>query len=231
MMNDPTESPGEVRGEVKIVRRARVAEIAKRAGVGTATVDRVLNERPHVSPATRQRVLQAKAAIETGARIAARPRLWRLKVFLPHDAGSSTEYLGTCLQAVGAEGNATVECVYTKKMEPAVLARKLRACVGQRIDAIAFQALEDPRVRDAVEYLAARGNPERHAPVRARQLRAGRLRGHRQPRRREDGRVPARADGPAAGVGSRPSGAGSSTEPTRIARWVSAHRSGATSPT
>ena len=159
MMNDQTTPPGEARGEVKIVRRARVAEIAKRAGVGTATVDRVLNERPHVSPATRQRVLQAKAAIETGARITARPRPWRLKVFLPHDAGSSTEYLGTCLQAVGAEGNATVECVYTKKMEPAVLARKLRACAGQRIDAVAFQALEDPRVRDAVEYLAARGIP------------------------------------------------------------------------
>ena len=40
-----------------------------------------------------------------------------------------------------------------------MLARKLRACAGQRVDAIAFQALEDPRVRDAVEYLAARDVP------------------------------------------------------------------------
>ena len=159
MMKNSTESSGEGRSEVEIVRRARITEIAKRAGVGTATVDRVLNERPHVSPTTRQRVLQAKAAIESGSQVATRARPWRLKVFLPHDAGPSTEYLGACLQAVGAEGNATVECVYTKKMEPAVLARKLRACVGQRTDAVAFQALEDPRVRDAVEYLAARRSP------------------------------------------------------------------------
>ena len=144
---------------VRVRRRARVAEIARLAGVGTATVDRVLNDRPHVSALTRQRVRQAKAAIEAGARAAARSRPWRLKVFLPRDAGPSTDYLGRCLEDIGAEGSATVECVFTKKMEPAVLARKLRACAGQRVDAVAFQALEDPRVRDAVEYLADRDVP------------------------------------------------------------------------
>ena len=159
MMLRTTVPPEETPSEPRLVRRARVTEIAKLAGVGTATVDRVLNERPHVSPATRQRVLQAKAVIETGAQAGARLQPWRLKVFLPHDAGPSTEYLGTCLQAVGAEGNATVECVYTQKMEPGVLARKLRACAGQRTDAVAFQALEDPRVHDAVEYLAAQQIP------------------------------------------------------------------------
>ncbi len=50
-------------------------------------------------------------------------------------------------------GAATIECVFTEKMEPAILARKLRACSGQGVDGIAFQALEDPRVRDAVEEL------------------------------------------------------------------------------
>lgn len=146
-------------GPAPVRRRARVAETAKLAGVGTATVDRVLNNRPHVSAVTRQRVRQAKAAIEAGARIAPRLRPWRFRVFLPRDAGPSTEYLGRCLQEIGAEGSATVECVFTTKMEPAVLARKLRACAGQRVDAVAFQALEDPRVRDAVEYLAARDVP------------------------------------------------------------------------
>ena len=146
-------------GTVPVRRRARVAEIAKLAGVGTATVDRVLNNRPHVSAATRQRVEQAKAAIEAGTRQATRSRPWRFKVFLPRDAGLATEFLGKCLQEIGAEGTATIECVFTTKMEPGVLARKLRACAGQRVDAIAFQALEDPRVRDAVEYLAARDVP------------------------------------------------------------------------
>ncbi|MCV0425057.1 MAG: LacI family DNA-binding transcriptional regulator [Roseibium sp.] len=138
----------------QLKRRARIAEIARLAGVGTATVDRVLNDRPNVSPATRQRVEQAKAAIETGEPIKSRSRPWRLKVFLPGEAGPSTEYLAACFQEFGARGNATIECVFTKKMEPAVLARKLQACAGQGIDAIAFQALDDPRVRHAVEELA-----------------------------------------------------------------------------
>lgn len=145
--------------EFKLVRQARIAEIAKLAGVGTATVDRVLNQRPNVSDATRQRVLQAKAAIETGAISVVRSRPWKLKVLLPDRAGPSTEYLASCFQQMGAEGNAIVECVFTRKLEPAVLARKLRACVGQGVDAVAFQALEDPRVIEAVEDLAAHNIP------------------------------------------------------------------------
>ena len=42
---------------------ATIAEIAARAGVGTATVDRVLNKRPGVNLETVQRVLQAVAEI------------------------------------------------------------------------------------------------------------------------------------------------------------------------
>ncbi|MEP3277418.1 MAG: LacI family DNA-binding transcriptional regulator [Stappiaceae bacterium] len=139
--------------------RARLADIARLAGVGTATVDRVLNARAPVRDSTRQRVLQAKTAIESGAVHTERNKPWRLKVFLPGEAGPSTEYLARCFQEFGARGNATIECVFTKKMEPAALARKLRACEGQGIDAVAFQALEDQRVRDAVDYLKVRKIP------------------------------------------------------------------------
>ena len=137
-----------------IDRRATVAEIARVAGVGPATVDRVLHNRPHVSATTRQRVLQAKTAIEKGTSGKPHSRPWRLKVFLPSEAGPSTEFLAQCLQDLGTRGRATIECVLTKKMEPAVLARKLHACAGQGVDAVGFQALEDPRVHDAVEELA-----------------------------------------------------------------------------
>ena len=44
---------------------ATIAEIAARAGVGTATVDRVLNKRPGVNADTVQRVLQVVAEIGT----------------------------------------------------------------------------------------------------------------------------------------------------------------------
>jgi hypothetical protein len=42
---------------------ATVADIAARAGVGTATVDRVLNKRPGVNADTVRRVLQAVAEV------------------------------------------------------------------------------------------------------------------------------------------------------------------------
>ncbi|MEP4197086.1 MAG: LacI family DNA-binding transcriptional regulator [Aliishimia sp.] len=134
--------------------RATISAIAKLAGVGTATVDRVLNNRAHVGEATRQRVDQAKRAIESGTMLGARPRPWRLKVFLPGAAGPSTDLLAACLQEYGARGNASIECIFTKKLDPALLARKLHACVGQGVDAVAFQALDNPLVHDAVEALA-----------------------------------------------------------------------------
>ncbi|MEM1430437.1 MAG: LacI family DNA-binding transcriptional regulator [Pseudomonadota bacterium] len=148
MMGDADDNaPGQIK------RRATVAQIAKLAGVGVATVDRVLHNRAHVGSATRQRVLQAKDAIESGAVPDRRARPWRLRVFLPEDAGPSTEFLGKCFLEFGTRGTATVECVYTKKMEPGILARKLLATAGHGIDAVAFQALDDPRVHDAVREL------------------------------------------------------------------------------
>jgi LacI family transcriptional regulator len=140
-------------------RRVKMREIAHLAGVGPATVDRVLNNRKHVSVTTRQRVMQAKQALETGAQIVTSARPWRLKVFLPDNAGPSTEFLAACFQEFGSKGNATIECVFTKKMKAALLSRKLRACAGQGIDAVAFQALEDPLVHDAVAALAAHDIP------------------------------------------------------------------------
>ncbi len=42
---------------------ATIADIAARAGVGTATVDRVLNKRPGVNADTMQRVMQVVAEL------------------------------------------------------------------------------------------------------------------------------------------------------------------------
>ncbi len=140
-------------------RRVTVKEIALVAGVGTATVDRVLNQRQVVRDTTRQRVLQAKAALESGYRPDSRARPWRLKVVLPSDAGPSTEYFADVLQRFGRRGNATIECEFVKKLDPALLARKLTACTGQGIDAVLFQALEHPRVADAIDILKDHGIP------------------------------------------------------------------------
>jgi len=138
---------------MSIPQAATIKEIATMAGVGPATVDRVLHNRSHVREATRQRVLQAKAALESGNRSDTRAVPWRIKAVLPSDAGPSTEYLAQCLQEFGSQGNATIECEFVKKLDPALLARKLIATTGQGIDAVLFQALEHPRVTAAVEIL------------------------------------------------------------------------------
>ena len=142
-----------------IQQAATVSEIAEMAGVGTATVDRVLNNRAHVRDTTRQRVLQAKAAIETGNRSKARLQPWRIKVILPNQSGAATRYLATCLQELRKLGNATVECVTIKKSDPALLARNLVACSNQGIDAVLFYALDHPRVKTALEQLTKSGIP------------------------------------------------------------------------
>ena len=115
---------------VTVKQAASVAAIARYAGVSTATVDRVLHDRPNVRPATRQRVLQARAAIESGALDSNRQRPWRLKVILPLHAGRSTEFFARCIQELGGDGDATIECDFAAKMEPVQLARKLRACLS-----------------------------------------------------------------------------------------------------
>ena len=138
---------------------ARIKSIAERAGVSTATVDRVLNDRPNVRESTRQRVMQAQAAIESGNSVEAQQRPWRFKVILPQDAGPSTDYFASCIQQLGADGRATIECEFANKMEPVPLARKLRASLHKRIDAVGFQALDDPRVVQAAKELKEAGIP------------------------------------------------------------------------
>ena len=52
------------------------------------------------------------------------------------------------------------DCMHIhKKIEPGILTQQLRACIVQGIETVAFQALDDPRVRDAIYELAPYDNP------------------------------------------------------------------------
>lgn len=69
---------------------SKIADIARRAGVGTATVDRVLNGRPGVNSETVQKVMQAVSALGEPTVVRGRPRLrdnFRFAYVLP--AGAS----------------------------------------------------------------------------------------------------------------------------------------------
>jgi LacI family transcriptional regulator len=83
---------------------ATIADIARQAGVGTATVDRVLNRRPGVNAETVQRVLQVVAALGAPPQ-RGRPRLgenFRFAFVLPADAAPFNELVDRLIaQAAG----------------------------------------------------------------------------------------------------------------------------------
>lgn len=145
--------------------RSRIIDLARRAGVSTATVDRVLHGRSSVRPATAQRVLRAAAELqylpEADLWRALQPPPMELAFLLP--AGTN-RYLRMLGDSVGAASDAlapyNVRCRahFIDSFDPARVAAALRRH-GQRAQGLAFMALEHPRVRQAVDELAEQGVP------------------------------------------------------------------------
>lgn len=146
----------------KARRRARIADIAAKAEVGTATVDRVLNKRGGVSERTKQKVREAMAALE-GQRgfISKRDAggCLKIRLVLPANAGQSTELLAQEFIRIGTASNLQVGITFVEKMNSAALAENLSLRSGEEFDGIAFQALDHPLVRDAAERVSSQGVP------------------------------------------------------------------------
>jgi LacI family transcriptional regulator len=143
---------------------ARLPDVARRAGVSTATADRVLNRRPGVRPATAQRVLSA--ALELGYILESEMRPpeqkpMRLSILLPAGNNRYLNMLGRlAADAVPqlAPFHARCRVEYIKSFNPELLVRALMAS-ARSADGVAFMALEHPAVREAVNSLAGRGVP------------------------------------------------------------------------
>ncbi len=155
-----TERPGETPPG-----RARVVDIARAAGVSTATVDRVLNRRPGVRDATVQRVLKAAGALDylpgQALYAALAPPPLRLSVLLPAGTNRFIRMLGDMVgysHEHWAPFNVRCRAEFIRSFDPHELAAALRRH-GRRADAIAVMALEHPAVREAVAELAAQGVP------------------------------------------------------------------------
>ena len=148
-----------------VVFRPRARDIARAAGVSTATVDRVLNRRLGVRAATAQRVVEAAANLDYLPRAALyealRPKPMRLAFLLPTGTNRYLRMLGEHISAsdeqLGAF-NVTSHCHFVEGFNPEALARSLRHH-ARRADGIAFMALDHPLVRDAVQEIVARGTP------------------------------------------------------------------------
>ena len=144
---------------------SRIVDVARRAGVSTATVDRVLNRRPGVRAITKQRVLAAASELNympaEQLQAAMTPKPMRLLFVLP--AGTN-RFLSTLGQLIAHSdvrlAPFNVRCLvdHIKSFNPELLAQRLWHH-RDKVDGIAFMALEHPAVREAVDMLAARGVP------------------------------------------------------------------------
>ncbi|MGF7176875.1 LacI family DNA-binding transcriptional regulator [Azospirillum doebereinerae] len=158
---------GEIDQQTQGVERGlpRIVDIARLSGVSTATVDRVLNNRPGVRAATVQRVLKAATELdyrpEADLHAALAPKPMRLTFLLPGGDNRFLNRLGEMIRASDARlaplgVKAQVE--FIKSFNPELLARSLSQ-QGRKADGIAFMALEHPAVREAVDALAERNVP------------------------------------------------------------------------
>ena len=148
-----------------LLSRTRIVDIAREAGVSTATVDRVLNRRPGVRESTAQLVLKIanKHNYLPESRLfeSLRPKPLRLTFLLPSGTNRYLNMLGDMVTASGEHltpFNVNCRNYFIEGFNPDALAERL-LYHGRRADGVAFMALEHPRVRESVSILADEGIP------------------------------------------------------------------------
>lgn len=139
--------------------RVGLRDVAERAGVGIATVGRVLNERGQVAPATARRVLEA--ARELGLkRILPLPyrRMLRFEVLLarPQESFLSRLNHGFASLAATLDRAVVVQKTILGHAAPARVAERIRAV---RADGLVVFAEEHADIRDAIAAASGTGMP------------------------------------------------------------------------
>ncbi len=142
--------------------RATIEDVAEKAGVSVATVDRVLNGRAQVRPQNAKRVEAAIRSLNYHPdRLAARlakGREYRFCFVLPKGdnifmRGLEQEISNHALHLESERVNADI--LYTDVFEPQALADALHSLKGY--DGVAVVALDHPKVREAIAGLSERG--------------------------------------------------------------------------
>jgi LacI family transcriptional regulator len=143
--------------------KPRISDIALHAGVGTATVDRVMNNRPGVKPATVARVLEAARWLEeSGARPkvqATAPAGLTLRVLLGGSPGFANEILMLEFRAAGREFGMRIRADFVRRTDIGAQCAALDECLENGVSGVILQPAEHPSLRDAVQRLLHRGIP------------------------------------------------------------------------
>jgi LacI family transcriptional regulator len=136
-----------------------MSDVARRAGVSLATVDRIFNGRGVVSEVTRLRVLEAARAIGYVAgdpEAGAGNRVRRLDAILPGGGNGYLQLLADEIASASAAFPGIEVTVHrVEGFDAYALARKLDEI--ETSDGVAVVSIEHPLVREAIRNLRARG--------------------------------------------------------------------------
>jgi len=139
---------------------ATIADIARQAGVGTATVDRVLNRRPGVNAETVQRVLQVVAELGAPPQ-RGRPRIGenlRFAFVLPADAAPFNEQVDRLIAQAAGEFRHQHITEVTHRFDSADAAAFAADLAGLgACDGVAVMAPDLPPVKLAINELVRTG--------------------------------------------------------------------------
>ncbi|SMX48574.1 LacI family DNA-binding transcriptional regulator [Maliponia aquimaris] len=137
------------------------ADIATRAGVGTATVERVLNGRGGVTPETAQKVVLAARALDWPGRLPERHRgLFRIEVILVRPETGFFSRLAAAFRRIGRTLDRSVQLhvSFMDEADPAALAHHIARPPVHRAGLI-VAAPDVPAVRAALEQVQGQGLP------------------------------------------------------------------------
>ena len=142
--------------------RATIIDIAREAGVSTATVDRALNNRIGVKTRTRDRVLSAAERlgyIEGAPRLNGQAQI-PLDFVLPGGTNTFMALLAHHIEEMAAlrQNEAQVRVHRIEGFNPDALAGKLHE-IRDQTSGVAVIALDHPTVREAIRTLSAAGIP------------------------------------------------------------------------
>jgi LacI family transcriptional regulator len=145
-------------------RKIRMTDIARQAGVSTATVDRVLNERPGVKAHTADRIHAAIRELE----IASNPKspalaggLLAFDFILPAGTNTFMQNLHDSIAAISERLKANAISVRSHRIhgfDAQALADSIRK-LGPDSSGLAIVALDNPIVREAVNEVVDKGIP------------------------------------------------------------------------
>jgi len=148
-------------------KRPTIRDVAQRAGVSVATVDRVLNARNPVRAHTADQVVRAANELDYHARALLRQRIEETtprvtlgfllqKANKPYYRQIAADLAAETSAETTVRGSSVIE--FMEELSPTAIAEHMRD-LGERVDALAVVAVDHPRVAAEIEALREAGVP------------------------------------------------------------------------